>query len=295
MKKILVPTDFSPCANAAMEVAIRMAQKGSAEIFFLHLYFDNEISSHVPHQRSSLPDGHHQNAALGKAKDSLDKMVSKAEVLGICAEPILIFAKGQERIEDYLIAYHIDFVVMGSHGVSGIKETFLGSNTQRFVRRSPVPVLVIKEDQRDFDIKKIVYMSSFEEDSVKSFQEVIEASRLWNAEIYLLYVNTPYHFRETHESMVDIGRFMHQFPRISYTPVIFNALDEERGLTEFCKQSKIDLIVLTTHGKRGFYRLLAHGVAESIINHQSKPVLVINTNEKLTQERALIEEAFTNE
>jgi nucleotide-binding universal stress UspA family protein len=293
MKKILVPTDFSPCANAAIDVAIRMAKKAAAEIYFLHLYFDNEISSQLPHQRTSLSEGHHQHAALGKVNDALNKLVYNAEAMGIRAEPILIFAKGQERIEDYLLAYHIDFVVMGSHGVSGVKETFLGSNTQRFIRRSPVPVLVIKEDQRDFNINKIVYMSSFEEDSVRSFQEVMEASRLWNAEIYLLYINTPYHFRETQESMFDMRRFMHQFPDVSYTPVIFNALDEERGLTEFCKQYKIDLIVLTTHGRRGFYRLFAHGVAETIINHQHKPVLVINANENLSQKGALLEEAFS--
>ena len=224
------------------------------------------------------PDKHSQNPVFGKSKEELDKMVTKADALGVQATPILIFNKGQERMEEYLRPYHIDFVVMGSHGVRGIRETFLGSNTQRFIRRSPVPVLVVKEKPGDFEINRIVYASSFEEDSISSFEAARAIAKLWGAEIYLLYVNTPYHFKETQESMSDIKRFMHQFPKVAYTPVIYDALDEERGLEEFTRQNKMDLIALGTHGKKGFMRLLSHGVAEIIINHQAKPVLVVNTH-----------------
>jgi hypothetical protein len=91
--------------------------------------------------------------------------------------------------------------------------------------------------------------------------------------------------------MSDIKRFMRQFPKVAYTPVIYNALDEERGVEKFAKENNIDLIVLSTHGKRGFYRLLSHGVAEGIINHQSRPVLVINVHERPEHENVLTEQA----
>lgn len=276
MKRILVPVDFSTCANAALAVAMQLAKKASGEIFLLHLYLDLADEPHVPHRELADEAGHQQNPTLGKIKNDFEMMVAKARSLDIPATPILIYSKGQERIEDYIETYNIDFIVMGSHGVRGVKETFLGSNTQRLIRRSPVPVLVIKEHPKDFGIKKIVYMSSFEEDSINSFETVKAIAKLWDAEIYLLYVNTPYHFKETNESLFDIKRFMHQFPKVAYTPVIYDALDEERGLEEFIRQNKIDLIALGTHGKRGLLRLVSHGIAESIINHQGKPVLVMN-------------------
>jgi hypothetical protein len=123
-----------------------------------------------------------------------------------------------------------------------------------------------------------VFASSFKEDSIKSFEPVNVLAKLWNAEIYLLYVNTPYHFMETNESIFEMKRFMHQFPHVTYTPFIYNALDEERGLEEFTKDNHVDVIALGTHGNKGIFRLLSHGVAEAIINHQRKPVLIINTN-----------------
>jgi nucleotide-binding universal stress UspA family protein len=278
MKKILVPTDFSSCADAALNTALSLAKKASAELFFLHLYVDIESHSHVAKHENQLKDKHSQNAQVGAVKDAMERILRKCESVGVRATPILIRDSGQD-IEDYIDAYEIDFVVMGSHGVSGIKETILGSNTQRFIRRCQVPVVVIKNEQTDFSVSKIVFVSSFEEDSVKAFSAVQEMAVLWNAEIFLLFVNTPYHFKETHESMEDMRRFMHQFPRVTYTPVIYDALDEERGVKAFSVENNIDLIALSTHGTKGLYRLLSHGVAEGIVNHQTKPVLVINTHE----------------
>jgi nucleotide-binding universal stress UspA family protein len=286
MKKILVPTDFSTCADAAVNAALRLAKKASAQLFFLHLYPDMEAHSHVSRIENELTHKHHQNVQVGTVKDAMEKILRKCESLGVPATPILIPDTGQE-MEDYIDAYEIDFVVMGSHGVNGIKETILGSNTQRFIRRCPVPVLVIKNEQTDFSVSKIVFVSSFEEDSVKAFSAVQEMAVLWNAEVFLLFVNTPYHFKETHESTVDMRRFMHQFPRVAYTPVIYDALDEERGVKAFSVENKIDLIALSTHGTKGLYRLLSHGVAEGIINHQTKPVLVINIREKPEHKKVL--------
>jgi nucleotide-binding universal stress UspA family protein len=279
MKNILVPIDHSDCSAAAAEVAIRLAHKAQAKIYFLHLYIDYDGYQHVPLSIGKLQvDRHHQNPSVGMIKDELAKLVAKADAISIKASPLLSYHDGHERIEDYIKPYNIDFVVMGSHGVRGIKETILGSNTQRFIRRSPVPVLVVKEQPDDFNIHKIVFVSSFEEDSIKSFEPVNSLAKFWNAEIYLLYVNTPYHFKETHESMFEMKRFMHQFPHATYTPFIYNALDEERGLEEFTTQKHVDVIALGTHGNKGIFRLLSHGVAEAIINHQRKPVLITNTN-----------------
>jgi len=279
MKKILVPIDHSACSDAAAGVAITLAHKAQAEIYFLHLYIDYGGHEHVPHGIEKLQvDRHRQNPTVGMIKDKLAKLVAKADALSVKTSPLLIYHDGHERIEDYIKPYNIDFVVMGSHGVRGIKETILGSNTQRFIRRSPVPVLVVKEQPDDFSIRKIVFVSSFEEDSIKSFEPVNALAKLWNAEIYLLYVNTPYHFMETNESIFEMKRFMHQFPHVAYTSFIYNARDEERGLEEFTKQNPVDVIALGTHGNKGIFRLLSHGVAEAIINHQRKPVLIMNTS-----------------
>ena len=56
-----------------------------------------------------------------------------------------------EQIERYIKPLNIDFVVMGSHGATGIRELVIGNNTQRIVRKSSIPVLVINLCRYDGD------------------------------------------------------------------------------------------------------------------------------------------------
>ena len=66
---------------------------------------------------------------------------------------------------DYIDEQNIDMVCIGSHGASGIREMFLGSNAQKIVRLSPVPTLVLKEELKEIDSPQMVFLSDFEPES----------------------------------------------------------------------------------------------------------------------------------
>lgn len=275
MKKILVPTDFSRCAIAASDAAIKLATRAKAEILFIHFHEALLGVSHV-----HLPDYQHepesneQKKFFGAVKNELQKWVTKAEHAGVKATSMLI-TNPDETIRNYVESVQIDLIVMGSHGAKGIKEVFIGSNTQRTIRQTNVPVLVVKKTvQKDF--KKILFAYDFQEDLIKPFEAVLEFVDLWKADLDLLFVNVPFRFKGTSEVMSDIRRFMHQFQGIQYRSHIFNALDEATGIHEFALEQKADLIALATHGKSGLNRIMSHSVAESIIGHEEIPVLVMN-------------------
>ncbi len=58
-------------------------------------------------------------------------------------------------------AHNADLIVMGSHGASGFQEMFIGSNTEKVVRNSDVPVLVVKREEPEFKADKFVFASDF--------------------------------------------------------------------------------------------------------------------------------------
>ncbi|MBL6448766.1 universal stress protein [Fulvivirga sp. 29W222] len=278
MKRILVPVDFSDCANAAVEVALKIAKKAKMELFFLHLFPVRDSDPHVP-GHANIYDKTPQDARHGQAKQHLSAIVLKAEALGLKATPVLVYNEGYDNIEDYIAPYDIDLVIMGSHGERAIKQAMLGSNTRSFIRHATAPVLVIKESLSDFSVRRIVFASSFEDDSVKSFEVVKQLAEVWKADIHLLYVNTPYHFKETHDSLIAIKTFMKQFPGVEYTPIIYNAFNEEEGIHRYANDYKMDLIAISTHGRKGFLKLLVHSVAETVAMDEDIPVLVINMKE----------------
>lgn len=277
MKNILVPTDFSDCARAAEDIGLEIAKKANAEIHFLHLLMTPVDWVKLPLEKEKLyPE---TKAQIGHANSELAKLKRRAEKFGLKAEQFLIFDKGREEIDEHTKHHQHDFIVMGSHGTKGFKE-IIGSNTQKVVRNSPVPVLVVKKKPMKFDIKNMVFASTFEEDVHKPFHKIIEFADLMKAQIHLLNVNMPFYFKETDEAEANMQEFLKKCPRGTCTINIYNALNEERGIQKFAGQIKADVIALTTHGKTGFMKMISPSITESLVNHSDIPVLSVNINAK---------------
>ncbi|MDH5379497.1 MAG: universal stress protein [Cyclobacteriaceae bacterium] len=275
MKKILVPTDFSDCAKVAEDIGLVIAKKANAEIHFLHLLTTPVDWIKLPLEKEKLyPE---IKAQIGHANNELGKLKRGAEKLGLKAEQFLTFEKGQEEIDQHIKSHQHDFIVMGSHGTKGFKE-IIGSNTQRVVRYSQVPVLAVKKKPKKFEVKNIVFAANFEEDVQKPLHKVIEFADLMKAQIHLLYVNMPFRFKETDEVEANMKDFLKKCPRGMCTINIYNALNEERGIQKFAEAIKADMIALSTHGKTGFKKMISPSIAENLVNHANIPILSINVN-----------------
>lgn len=277
MKKILVPTDFSDCARAAEDIGLEIAKKANAEIHFLHLLMTPVNWVKLPLEKEKLyPE---TKAQIGHAKSELAKLKRRAEKIGLKAEQFLSFDKGREEIDQHIKHHQHDFIVMGSHGTNGLKE-IIGSNTQKVVRFSQAPVLVVKKKPKKFEVKNIVFAANFEEDVHKPFRKVIELADLMKAQIHLLYVNMPFSFKETDEAEANMQAFLKKCPRGTCTINIYDALNEERGIQKFAEAIKADMIALTTHGKTGFMKMISPSITESLVNHANTPILSVNVNSK---------------
>lgn len=276
MKNILVPTDFSATANRAADIAIAIAEQSGAEIHFLHLQITPVLWVKLDKEKEErFPETLKE---IGHAKSELNKLVKKAEEKGLKAEQFLVFDVGREEILKHIPFHHHDFVVMGSHGVSGAKELLIGSNTQKVIRESSVPVLIIKE-KSVWPVRNVVFASSFEEDVKEPFQTVVKLTDLSKSSIHLLYVNVPFSFEETDRSMEKMHGFHETCSRGgTCTTNIYNSLNEERGILKFSKSIGADLIALATHGKSGFLSFMSKSITESLANHSETPILSINLN-----------------
>lgn len=271
MKKILVPTDYSDCASQALDVAKEIAIKSGAALMLIHL---EEVVPEVVHklnQTITEDNPHH----VGHARLQLQSLVDSLEKEGINAKGVFVPNEGREAIEYYIEPYGIDFMVMGSHGASGIKELFIGSNTQKVIRHSPVPVLVVKQAVKKFNPKKILFASTFREDVSKPLKAVAEFAKLWNAELELVFLNMLSHLIEENEAKEMMINQMDPIPEIGYSLNISETNDEEWGISKFARMINADVIAVVFDTHTGFNRLFNSGVAEKLINHESIPVLVM--------------------
>ncbi len=274
MKNILVPTDFSECGYIASQVAMAIAQKNGASLHFLHAMSLPKFLKISATDAKDMPNEF--RIAKGQAEQNLNNLNAEATRLKISSKVYLSHDAVIDEVLTHIDTHKTDLVVMGSYGSSGFREAFLGSNTQRVLRQSKAPVLVVKQLPRVVDFKSIVFASSFKEDVHASFRKVLEFARIYGAQIHLLYVNMPYNFEESSTSAARMQAFAKMYPGVDFKMHIYNAFDEESGILNFSHSHQIDLIAITTHGKSGFVQMLSPSITEGLANHAALPVLSVN-------------------
>jgi nucleotide-binding universal stress UspA family protein len=270
MKKILVPTDFSPCATAAAAIAMALAKKSNAELYFLNICRDPAAGGYAkvkPQER---------NEHVAHSKNELTRVVSRAEHLGIRATHVLVLERGEDKIENYIEPYNIDFIVMGSHGASGVKEALVGSNTQHIIRHVHVPVLVVKQENPDFHIKNILFASSFKHNENGVFREVVNFAKMVDARVHLVYINFIQDSVSAEVARATMNALTSSYPELKYSYNIADTNDEEWAINQFAGQLEADVIALSTYDTDGALKFITHPVAERLVNHQKLPVLVLN-------------------
>jgi len=167
----------------------------------------------------------------------------------------------------------IDLIVMGSHGISGFKEMFIGSNTEKVVRTSNVPVLVIKNEHESFDITNFVFATDFSEKCCDSFEEAKKFSEDVNSQMNLLYVNTPGNFITTADATKKMNEFVKNIDIKNYTLNIYNDTSVEKGILNFAKETNASLIGMSTHGRKGISHFFNGSISEDLVNHANRPVI----------------------
>ena len=207
MKKILLPTDFSDQAEYALRVAATLAKKTDATIYLMHML---ELPSHFLSGDTNLnvPE---QLLFMKIAHERFEKTMDQDFMKGINVEITVEKDKAFDGITQAIRQHDIDLVVMGSSGTSGIKEMFIGSNTEKVVRTADAPVLVIKNAIDDFNVANFVFASDFTNDQKLVFEQAIDFAAIFNAKLHLLFVNTPNRFFTTAAAEKKMNDFIADF------------------------------------------------------------------------------------
>ncbi len=272
MKRILVPIDFSKEAECAAKIAANIAKKTGSEIYLLHM-LELPVNTIDPAEMSSIRSEPQIIYFMKKAHEKFDKFKKLPFLKGIKTIESVQFHHAFAGIISESEKNKIDLIVMGSQGASGLQEMFIGSNTEKVVRRSKVPVLVVKKGTENFKIKDIVFASDFNNESKKTFQNIINFANIFKAKIHLLYVNTIHNFSTTLAIESKMENFIKDFEIGEYTRRIYNDISIEKGILSYGRDIDADLIALNTHGRSGLSQLFNGSIGQELTNHALRPVI----------------------
>ncbi|MDH4092846.1 MAG: universal stress protein [Cyclobacteriaceae bacterium] len=270
MQKILVPCDFSEQAISAFRFALDLARQSNREVHLLHV-----IELPVMHDSMLMPTLSFEATLLKELRENAEEQFTRIKEK-YAADTFLVskvtFGYTSMMILDYIEEVGIEFVVMGTKGVSGLRELLIGSNAEKIVRRAACPVITVRKDSEFHTIKSIVFPNSLEENQEDLVSHVKALQDFFHATLHVVWINTPGNFTSDSITMIRLEDFARRFKLKDYTLNIFNDAYEESGVMNFAHKLKADLIAMGTHGRKGLNHVLSGSVAEDVVNHIDCPI-----------------------
>ncbi len=138
---ILVPTDGSPAAAAAIDHAVDLAQTYGGRVHALYVVDASAFAS-IDAGSEMVVDALEQ-----EGEQAVEAVAERADAAGVETETHVVSGTAYRGILDYIESEGIDLVVMGTHGRRGIERFLLGSVTERVVRSAEVPVLTVRSEE----------------------------------------------------------------------------------------------------------------------------------------------------
>ena len=273
MNKIIVPIDFSKHSEYALETAAILAKKNNSEIIALHML---EMAHNV--LTDSDDDQQMQTVFFLKlAETKFQEFLERDYLKGINVTPVVKHFKVFREVNDVAEQHHADLVVMGSHGSSGLTEIFVGSNTEKVVRHSNIPVLIVKKEPVNLQFDTVVFACDFSEEMVEPYLKACQFFDNSNSTLKLLYVNLPgERFKSSTEMEATVAKFLEKadgnLDKINDIHYISDYTVEE-GVLTFANIVGGDLIAIPTHGRRGISHFFSGSIGEDIANHSTLPVI----------------------
>jgi len=143
--RILCPIDFSPSAEAALVLAVSMAERFDASIDVVHVWSPHVLTIF---DATVVPSGEAVVAQITALQARLDETIAAVSRSGRTLRGHLVQGAPLEVILALAVRERSDLIVMGTHGRSGLGRLLLGSIAEHVVRTAPIPVLttVVRKD-----------------------------------------------------------------------------------------------------------------------------------------------------
>ena len=288
VRRVLFPTDFSPCAEGAYRHAAYLADRFGAELHVLHVVEDESVPARV------WPEAPGTGQLLITLADVCDDLglplPAPAEgydpyALVEVVETEVVGRTVPEAVLDYVHDEEIDLVVMGTHGRRGWRRGVLGSAAEAVTRRAPCPVLTV----RPLDAP-----GGGEWPPSRVLLAVPAAARraarlgvAYQAPLDVVHVTSPAvvalggavvgasdraHAREALLGLADVLR--HDTDSDLPVTVSVRTGDPADVIRAVAEEVRTHLLVVGTHGRGGARRALLGSVAEALVRTAPCPVLV---------------------
>ncbi len=272
MNKILVPTDFSKAANNALDYAISLAKKMNLDVLLLNAYSMPRSGSAVMIDVSDML----KKDSETKLKEEVDRV--EASLGSVNLEARAHNGMAVPTISHVCSTEDIAYIVMGTTGATGLKETFIGSNTASLIRETNVPLIAVPESfstmTDDFHVAISTDLRHL--DSANVFNPLKKMVKQEGGTVHLINISEdltkvdPTNFVAEAIDVDDI------FAGIDHSFKFIENKDIEEGILNYIGEGDVTMLVVVSRKRNFFERLFHKSISKKLTMHSPVPIMVLN-------------------
>ncbi len=271
--RILIPTDFSDYANAAASAAQYFTTKLDAQLFFLHCIEPSEIKGKLDNRAAETDPRRSTEGQL--AQTLYDRLLFQERINPGKANLSIVVGDVVDEIADATRSLAIDYVFMGAHGTTGIKESILGSKAEQVIRQLDCPVILFQKSFKK-EIKKVLFLSDYAIEAEPKCLEAAEFTKQLGAELVLGNIDLPGFFGAPNyfvkKSMVAFRAKLEGVPTTMYMQ---RAGSFEEGVQRMVRNREIDLVIIPTHRRSKFSQLIYESFSTALVGEINVPIMTM--------------------
>ncbi len=277
MKKVLVPTDFSDNAWDALTYAIRLYDDIPCTFYILNTYETNP---------SRMPNTMHQFAARKVSEVLQKESEEKLQQIVAHLEENMLNDKhtyvSQSKlgtlvsiVQHIVEKEHIDLIVMGTSGATGLKEVFMGSNTVKIIKHvDTCPILCVPEKYVYEELEQLIFATDYKKSLDKqALSCIIELQKIHNLSIRFVYIKKERKFSELQAYNRELlGTYFEK------DLTMFEEIESDAALSKtitlYAEKENVNLICLAKYEHSFIEKLTHEPVIKKIGFHTSIPLLI---------------------
>lgn len=280
MRSILVPTDFSVYADEALNYAVQLSKWNGAKITLVHVY--DFLSYHLHDRLRTLISEHNEKTRteLSKRLQTIKDKVFVDD--GITIQTRLYNGSVITGIAEAAEENHADLVIMGTLGVSGLKEKLMGSKTLALLRKSKLPVLVIPPGYR-WQQPKLVSIAIKNDVDVQLLDPAFEIADIFSARVNAVMFQPDEEdsfevITETRTGHLLLEKMKKLYQR-NMELVCLPSKNFIRNSSEYIKIEEVDLFVMIMRHDSWMNYFLGNSMTQKMAAHPIVPILAISAAE----------------
>lgn len=295
-RSILVPLDGSAFSEHALPLALSVARRSGAQLYLAHVLSGRGGLTDIAERATAAS----RTAYLERVAQQVEQQSVRAPITSILTGPVA------ETLLEHAQAIGCDLIVLTTHGRGALSRLWLGSVADVIVRRSPVPVMLVRPHQPTVSIdsqnarrplRRILIPLDGSPLAETIIDHSIHIGRMMDAEYTLLRVVDPAVLGlSVHDENIAASAVLQPLKDRAQTyldrqaeelrtqglqvDAVVTVGEPSACILDYARAHSIDLIAMATHGRGGFSLLLLGSVADKVLRGSSLPLLLYSPGVK---------------